>query len=59
MEKSIELKISSEVLNKVVNYLATRPYGEVFKLLYELQTTVVPLPPVKESNTAPEPCKMP
>jgi len=36
-EKIIELNEST--VNKVLQYLATKPYQEVFQLIHEIQTT--------------------
>ena len=34
----MEFKIKEETLQNILNYLATRPYSEVTKLINEIQT---------------------
>ena len=34
-------EVKKEVLEKTINYLATRPYVEVFKIISELQNSKI------------------
>ncbi len=42
-------KISNETLQAVLNYLAQKPFGEVFKIIQALQSLEEIKPPVEKS----------
>lgn len=46
MEKNMEYKVKEETINKILNYLATKPYVEVAGLIQVLQT----VKPIKEDK---------
>jgi len=49
-------KLSEELGNKVLGYLCSRPYAEVYKLIDELQSIEV-LPEAKEIDNGSKPDK--
>ena len=50
-DKKIELSLS--LVNAVLQYLGTRPYGEVFQIVQEIQAQAIPQVPTP--NPAEEP----
>ena len=42
--------IPADTLNKVMGYLGTRPYQEVYRLIHEIQEAVKPPAPDKPSE---------
>lgn len=45
----MEVKVTVDLINKVLNYLATRPYAEVTGLINDIHQMVVPQIPPQES----------
>lgn len=43
-----EITLSIELANAVLNYLASRPYGEVFQLIQNIQAAATQNEPVVE-----------
>lgn len=41
MQKNKTVTISQETLNKIVNFLATQPYNQVYTLIQELRLDMV------------------
>ena len=41
----MRLSIDEKLLNKLVNYIGTRPFQEVFKIINEIQNDVKPIEP--------------
>ena len=39
----MRLSIEQELLNKAVNYIATKPFHEVFQLINEIQNDIKPI----------------
>lgn len=46
----MEFKIQGELLQKIINYLITRPFGEVSRLISEIQEATAPQMPKKDTN---------
>lgn len=44
-----QYSINGDTLQKVLNYLATRPYVEVFEIVRDIQGSARELPPVDNS----------
>lgn len=45
-DKKIELSLS--LVNGILGYLGTRPYGEVFQIVQEIQAQAIPQVPMPE-----------
>ena len=52
-----EVVVHLEVLNKILGYLAERPYKEVVDLVEQLKTSVKELPKNEQKETAQEDVK--
>ena len=52
-EQNITLSLG--LVNGVLNYLGTRPYGEVFQLVQAIQEQAIPQLPVPEVKPEPAP----
>lgn len=52
-EQNITLSLG--LVNGVLNYLGTRPYGEVFQLVQAIQEQAIPQLPVPEVKPEAEP----
>jgi hypothetical protein len=53
-----EVKISLQLVNGVLGYLGTRPYGEVFQLVNAIHAEVqpqIPMPEMAKSDEATKP----
>lgn len=49
-------EVSEEILNKLLNHLAERPYKEVFKMIHALQADAKEIVPMtKETEELPPP----
>ena len=48
-----EVKVSLQLVNGILQYLGTRPYGEVFQIVQEIQAQAIPQVPTP--NPAEEP----
>lgn len=44
-----EVKVSLPLINGILGYLGTRPYGEVFQLISAIQTEVQPQIPMPQA----------
>lgn len=42
-EKEMKFEVEQEVLNKIIRYLATKPYAEVAQLISELNQNIKPI----------------
>lgn len=49
-DKKIELSLN--LVNGILNYLGTRPYGEVVALIQEIQVQAIPQVPMPETEEA-------
>jgi hypothetical protein len=47
-DKKIELTLN--LVNGILNYLGTRPYGEVFQLVQAIQEQAIPQVPMPETK---------
>ena len=54
-DQDISLKLS--LINNVLSYLGTRPYGGVFQLVQEIQAQAVPQVKVPQPSEANEPAQ--
>lgn len=52
MKADTPINLTLGLVNAMLNYLGTRPYGEVFQLVQEIQTQALPQVPVKDSEPA-------
>ena len=46
----MELRLPIETANKILGYLATRPYQEVYQLIQEMQAAAMPPQPKEPQN---------
>ncbi len=51
-DKKIELSLS--LVNGILQYLGTRPYGEVFQIVQEIQAQAIPQVPTPDPAVEPE-----
>ena len=51
-DKKIELSLS--LVNAVLQYLGTRPYGEVFQIVQEIQLQAIPQVPTPDPAAEPQ-----
>ena len=49
MNPQIKIELTLGLVNGILNYLGTRPYGEVFQIVQELQAQAAPQVPVQEA----------
>lgn len=49
----------TELINRVLNYLSTKPYAEVNQLINELKASAVQMPEGIEITNDPAPCEAP
>ena len=49
-----EIKLQLNLVNAVLNYLGTRPYGEVFQIVQAIQEQAGPQVTVPETPETPE-----
>lgn len=42
MNPDSKLELTAGLVNSVLQYLGTRPYGEVFRLIQEIQAQAIP-----------------
>ena len=49
MNPQTKIELTLGLINGILNYLGTRPYGEVFQIVQELQAQAAPQVPVQET----------
>ena len=54
MQEDIKIEITLSLINGVLGYLGTRPYGEVFQLIQTIQEQAAPQVPVPSKVEDPE-----
>lgn len=54
MQEDIKIEITLSLINGVLGYLGTRPYGEVFQLIQAIQEQAGPQVPVPAKVEDPE-----
>ena len=54
MQEDIKIEITLSLINGVLGYLGTRPYGEVFQLIQTIQEQAGPQVPVPPKVEDPE-----
>ena len=47
---SVKIELSLSLVNATLQYLGTRPYGEVFQLVQAIQEQAIPQVPMPETN---------
>ena len=52
MNPDTKIELNLALINAILNYLGTRPYGEVFQLVQEIQAQAIPQVPVKDPEPA-------
>lgn len=53
MNPQTKIELTLGLINGILNYLGTRPYGEVFQIVQELQAQAAPQVPVQDAEPAP------
>lgn len=49
-----KIELTLGLVNAVLGYLGTRPYGEVFQIVQEIQLQAIPQVPTPDPSAAPE-----
>ena len=49
-----EVKVSLQLVNGMLQYLGTRPYGEVFQIVQEIQLQAIPQVPTPDPAAEPQ-----
>ena len=49
MNPQTKIELTLGLINGILNYLGTRPYGEVFQIVQEIQAQAAPQVPVQEA----------
>lgn len=53
MKPETQITVTLGLINGLLGYLGTRPYGEVFQLIQEMQAQVLPQVPMPAEKPAP------
>ena len=55
MNPDTKINLTLGLVNGILGYLGTRPYGEVFQMVQEIQLQAIPQVPTPDPSAEPEP----